>query len=98
MAEPGAAAAFIGDITLVQSIWQILRCPQHNALVVFTPALLADNANRRVLARTAQAAIAQVLQTIGTTRQPVDAAGNLRPFRKPCFHPSRLMRCWSIRC
>lgn len=63
------AAAFIGEMTLVQSIWQILRCPHLNALVVFTPALLAANANRRVLARTAQVAIAQGLQTIGTTRQ-----------------------------
>ena len=65
------AAAFIGDMTLVQSIWQILRCPQHNALVVFAPALMTDNANRRVLARSAQDAIAQVLRTLGTTRQIV---------------------------
>ena len=65
------AASFTGDTTLVQSIWQILRCPHLNALLVFTPALIAANANRRVLARTAQAAIAQVLQTIGTTRQTV---------------------------
>lgn len=65
------AAAFIGDMTLAQSIWRILRCPHQNALLVFTPALMADNANRRVLARSAQAAIAQVLQTIGTTRKTV---------------------------
>ena len=65
------AAAFVGDMTLAQSIWQILRCPQHNALVVFAPALMTDNANRRVLARSAQDAIAQVLRTLGTTRQPV---------------------------
>jgi 1-acyl-sn-glycerol-3-phosphate acyltransferase len=63
------AAAFVGNMTLAQSIWQILRCPQLNALVVFTPALLAASENRRVLARTAQAAIAQGLQTIVTTRQ-----------------------------
>lgn len=61
-------AAFIGDMTLAQSIWKILRCPRHNALVVFTPALSAANTNRRVLARSAQEAIAQVLQTIGTIR------------------------------
>jgi 1-acyl-sn-glycerol-3-phosphate acyltransferase len=65
------AAAFVGDMTLAQSIWQILRCPQHNALVVFVPALLTDNANRRVLARAAQDAISQMLQTLGTARQPV---------------------------
>jgi 1-acyl-sn-glycerol-3-phosphate acyltransferase len=64
-----SAAAFTGDTTLVQSIWKILRAPHLNALVVFTPALLAANENRRVLARTAQAAIAHGLQHIGTTRQ-----------------------------
>jgi 1-acyl-sn-glycerol-3-phosphate acyltransferase len=69
------AAAFVGDMTLAQSIWQILRCPQHNALVVFTPALMTNSANRRVLARSAQDAIAQVLQTLGTTRQPVTPQG-----------------------
>ena len=67
--EPSLTAAFIGDMTLVQSIWKILRCQHHNALVMFTPALMTDNANRRVLARAAQEAIAQVLQTIGTIRQ-----------------------------
>ena len=63
------AATFIGDMTLVRSVWQILRCPHHNALVVFNPALMAGSANRRMLSRSAQAAIAQVLQTIGTARQ-----------------------------
>lgn len=70
-----SAAAFTGDTTLVQSIWKILRCPQLNALVVFTPTLLAVNENRRVLARTAQVAIAQGLQNIGITRQAVAQQG-----------------------
>jgi 1-acyl-sn-glycerol-3-phosphate acyltransferase len=70
--QPSSAAAFIGDTTLVQSIWRILRCQHLNALVVFTPALLAAGENRRVLARTAQAAIAQGLQNVGTTRQAVE--------------------------
>jgi 1-acyl-sn-glycerol-3-phosphate acyltransferase len=65
------AAAFIGDTTLVQSIWRILRSSHLNALVVFTPALLAANENRRVLARTAQAAISQGLQNVGITRQAI---------------------------
>ena len=73
--EQEIAAAFVGDMTLVQSIWQILRCPQHNALVVFTPALMAGNTNRRMLARSAQEAIAQVLQTIGTTPHTVTLKG-----------------------
>ena len=66
--ELGIAAAFVGDMTLAQSIWKILRCPNLNALVVFTPALLTANANRRVLARTAQAAITQGLQAIDISR------------------------------
>ena len=64
-----SAAAFTGDTTLVRSIWKILRQPHLNALVVFTPALLVANENRRVLARTAQAAISQGLQHVGITRQ-----------------------------
>ena len=67
--EPEIAAAFIGDMTLVQSIWQILRCPQHNALLVFTPALPAANANRRELARAAQEAIAQELKNVESMRK-----------------------------
>ena len=67
--EPSPTVAFIDDMTLVQSIWKILRCQHHNALLVFTPVLMTANGNRRVLARAAQEAIAQVLQTIGTTRQ-----------------------------
>jgi len=70
--QPSAAAVFIGDTSLVQSIWRILRCQHLNALVVFTPALPAAGENRRVLARTAQAAIAQGLQNVGTTRQAVE--------------------------
>jgi len=68
---PSSTATFTGDMTLAQSIWKILRCPHLNALVVYTPTLLAANENRRVLARTAQAAIAQGLQNIGTTRQAI---------------------------
>lgn len=61
MGTLSTAAAFTGDMTLTQSIWKILRCPQLNALVVFTPALMTANKNRRVLARAAQQAIEQGL-------------------------------------
>lgn len=64
-------AAFIGDMTLAQSIWKILRCPYLNALVMFTPALTHGNTNRRMLARSAQQAIAQALQTIAPTLRAV---------------------------
>lgn len=67
--EPSSAAAFIGDTTLVQSIWRILRCRHHTALAVFTPALIAANENRRMLARAAQEAIARGLQNITPRKQ-----------------------------
>lgn len=60
------AAAFVGEMTLAQSIWKILCCPNFNALVAFTPALQTTNTNRRELARSAQQAITHALQTIGT--------------------------------
>jgi 1-acyl-sn-glycerol-3-phosphate acyltransferase len=60
--KPSTAAVFIGETTLAQSIWRILRCKQLNALVMFTPALPTGSENRRVLALTAQTAIARALQ------------------------------------
>jgi 1-acyl-sn-glycerol-3-phosphate acyltransferase len=60
--EPAYVAAFIGDTTLLQSIWRILRCRHLDALVVFTPAVAAAGENRRVLARAAQQSIAHALQ------------------------------------
>lgn len=65
--------AFTGDMTLVQSIWQILRCPRLNARVVFTPALMAEKTNRRMLARAAQEAIAQVLQTLDAAAHTIES-------------------------
>jgi 1-acyl-sn-glycerol-3-phosphate acyltransferase len=67
--NPEFAAAFIGDMTLARSIWNILRCKQQNVLVAFTPAVAAKNANRRVLAHSAHTAIAQALLTMGSGRQ-----------------------------
>jgi 1-acyl-sn-glycerol-3-phosphate acyltransferase len=75
--EPGHAAVFTGDMTLVQSIWEILRCRRLDALLVFAPALAAANGNRRVLARTAQEIIAQGLQQdIAASRQAVTQQTN----------------------
>ncbi|MDO9011675.1 MAG: lysophospholipid acyltransferase family protein [Gallionella sp.] len=62
--ELSTAAAFTGDTTLAQSIWQIMCCQQLNSLVIFTPALITTNENRRVLSRAAQQAIALKLASI----------------------------------
>ena len=69
--KQSSTAAFTGDMTLSQSIWRILRSPRFDALLVFTPALATAGENRRVLARAAQAAISQGLQTNGATRKTV---------------------------
>ncbi|MDP1997379.1 MAG: lysophospholipid acyltransferase family protein, partial [Gallionella sp.] len=60
--KQSSAATFTDDMTLFQSIWRILRSPRFDALLVFTPPLATAGENRRMLARTAQAAIAQGLQ------------------------------------
>jgi 1-acyl-sn-glycerol-3-phosphate acyltransferase len=67
--EQSYTAAFTGDTTLFQSIWRILRSPRFDALMVFTPALATAGENRRVLARAAQNAISQGLQTIDPSRK-----------------------------
>jgi 1-acyl-sn-glycerol-3-phosphate acyltransferase len=65
--EPGTAAVFIGEMTLAQSIWQVLCCTHQSAVVIFTPALIAANAERRVLARAAHTSISHALQSINNT-------------------------------
>ena len=73
--KQSSTAAFTGDMTLSQSIWRILRSPRFDALLVFTAALATAGENRRVLARAAQAAISQGLQTNGATRKTVTQQG-----------------------
>ena len=57
------APVYIGDMTLSGSIWRILRSPRFDALLVFTPALATADEKRRVLARAAQEAITQALES-----------------------------------
>jgi 1-acyl-sn-glycerol-3-phosphate acyltransferase len=78
---PSSAAAFTGDMTLLQSIWRILRSPRFDALLVFTPALATTGENRRILARAAQNAISQGLQNIATT--PVQTVAPPEPAALP---------------
>ncbi|HUV99533.1 MAG TPA: lysophospholipid acyltransferase family protein [Gallionella sp.] len=66
--EPGSAAVFVGEMTLAQSIWQILRCARQSVSVAFAPVLMTENTNRRVLARAAHEAISQALLTLGNVR------------------------------
>ena len=75
------AAVFTGDMTLIGSIWRILRSPHFDALLMFTPALATAGENRRVLARAAQEAIAQRLNNIAARRQAPEqeATSVIRP-------------------
>ncbi len=80
--ETGAAdpaAAFIGDTTLLHSIWRILRCRRLDACVVFSPALPSAGENRRTLARAAQTAIARGLLLAATARQAAAAQAGSYP-------------------
>lgn len=82
------AAAFTGDTTLADSIWCILRSRQISAVAGFTPALVPGDANRRVLAHTAQLAIALELDQAALradTALPASAPEHQLP-------PSRLTR------
>lgn len=62
--ELSTAAAFTGSTTLAQSIRQILCCQQLNVLIMFAPALITANENRRTLSRAAQQAIMLKLASI----------------------------------
>ena len=62
------AAAFIGNTSLVQSIWRILRVPRLYASVVFAPAIPAAKENRRMLARNAQTAITREIRLLNAKR------------------------------
>lgn len=77
--ETSSTIPFTGDTTIVRSIWQIVRCRRHKALMVFTPALHTQHTNRRILARAAQSAIARELQTLETARKaaPHEAAPDM---------------------
>ncbi|HEX5338187.1 MAG TPA: lysophospholipid acyltransferase family protein [Gallionella sp.] len=69
-----STAAFTGDMSLLRSVWRILRCRQLNALVAFTPALATVGEHRRALARAAQQAVAHELLNIAPKRQTPEPA------------------------
>lgn len=51
---PHDAAAFVGDITLMQSLWKIVRTPGIQVTVTYLPPMDALGQDRRALAATAQ--------------------------------------------
>lgn len=54
-------AAYVGDMTFVQSLWKILRSPSLHATIVYLPALPCEGKSRRIVASQAQDAIRSAL-------------------------------------
>lgn len=75
--EYSDAPAYIGDMTLSDSLWRILRSPRFDALLAFPPALATAGENRRVLACAAQEAIAQELEN-KSAASPQETADDAR--------------------
>lgn len=59
--EPCLAAAYYGEMTLLASIWRIVRIPGLRVEITFLPALTAQGMHRRELAKQAEAAIRAAL-------------------------------------
>ena len=77
------AAAYIGDMTFVESLWNILRCRSLSARISFLPELPVMQKNRRELAVKAHHCIA------GELRRLLDDAGTAQSCgqaQDQCFH------------
>jgi 1-acyl-sn-glycerol-3-phosphate acyltransferase len=72
-------ANFVGDMTLVKSLHNILRSPSLHATVMYLPACSGAGKNRRELAGEAQSAISAALGKFSP--QVRAAAINIRPYR-----------------
>lgn len=69
-------AAFIGEMTFLQSLWKILCSPALHVTLRYLPALPGTGKNRRILAAEAQSAIYQALSRLsyGPFRHTPDGA------------------------
>ena len=57
-------AAFVGEMTFMQSLWQILRSPPLHITLMYLPALSSAGKNRRMLAAEAQVTIHRALNRL----------------------------------
>jgi 1-acyl-sn-glycerol-3-phosphate acyltransferase len=82
------AADYVGETTLLQSLWRIVSAPRLTVELEFLPPLSAANAERRGLAAAAHAAIAQALDPAGEDSAPGTAPGPraARPSAFPATH------------
>lgn len=72
--EPSTAAAFVGDMSLVESIWRILLTPRLTAHLYWLPAIACDGLTRQAIAECARKAIgaALALPEVNAVDEPAD--------------------------
>ena len=75
---PTLAAAYVGDDSLVGSLWRIVTTPGLQVEVIWLPPLAAGAATRQAAGQQARAAIAQALGL-----HPADPAGDFSPSPHP---------------
>lgn len=61
--NPNLDAAYVDDMTFIQSLWKILRSPSLHATLAYLPALQVAGKTRRTLAAEAQGAIHTAIAT-----------------------------------
>jgi 1-acyl-sn-glycerol-3-phosphate acyltransferase len=72
--RPSPAAAFIGDMTLVASMWRIVIAPRLTVRLRWLPSIATAGQTRQAVARLAQAAIHTALALPQTDALPVNDA------------------------
>jgi 1-acyl-sn-glycerol-3-phosphate acyltransferase len=60
--QPSLAAAYIGDTSIFESTWSILRAPRLTARLHWLPATVTEGQTRHAVADSARSAIATTLQ------------------------------------
>ncbi|MNY53467.1 hypothetical protein D3C86_1892280 [compost metagenome] len=73
--EPTAAPAYIGDLSLLDSLDMILRSPPIKARLTLGPQLMAQSASRRELAESAREVVVHLAQ--GTPEAAIAVADRL---------------------
>lgn len=68
MGKANHDAAFVGDMTFIQSLWKVLCSPAMHVMLMYLPALSSTGKNRRTLAVEAQSAIYHALARLSRNR------------------------------
>jgi 1-acyl-sn-glycerol-3-phosphate acyltransferase len=76
-------AAFVGDMSFIQSLWKIMCSPSLHATLCYLPPLLGEGKNRRLLAAEAQGSIHMEL-------------AKLTPDYSVCLPQAAISPCWEL--